>query len=50
MYFSTMDIVMTAIGVLALVGAAIAISAWRHAVRMEREFDKNSSTELPSVV
>ncbi|WP_173981466.1 hypothetical protein [Magnetospirillum sp. SS-4] len=37
MYFSTMDIVLAAIALLAVVGAAISISAWRHAVRLDRE-------------
>ncbi len=40
MFVSTIDVVLSAVGVLALVGAGISISAWRHAVRMEREFDK----------
>lgn len=50
MYFSTLDIVMAALGVFALVGAAIAFSAWRHAVKIEREADKAATGGLASAV
>ncbi len=50
MYFSTMDIVLAAIGVLALVGAAIALSAWRHAVKMEREMDRSTDAHPAALI
>ncbi len=40
MIFTTMDIVMAAVGILALLGAVISISAWRHAVKAERDDHK----------
>ncbi len=42
MIASTMDIVMVAVGVLAIVGFGISISAWRHAARVERELAKEA--------
>ncbi|WP_156612626.1 hypothetical protein [Paramagnetospirillum marisnigri] len=50
MYFTTMDIVMAALAVLALVGAAISLSAWRHAVRVEREDAKAADPNLASTI
>ena len=51
MHFTTMDIVMAAIGILALLGAVISISAWRHAVRAERDAERDANqTGLPSAV
>jgi hypothetical protein len=49
MIASTMDIVMAAIGVLAVVGLGISVSAWRHAARVEREMTKDDQTSLSSV-
>ncbi len=48
MIASTMDIVMAAIGVLAVVGLGISVSAWRHAVRVEREMAKDDQTGFSS--
>lgn len=50
MIASTMDIVMAAIGILAAVGLGISFSAWRHAVRIERELDKGDRGGIPSAV
>lgn len=50
MIVSTMDIVMTAIGVLAVTGIGISISAWRHAAKVERELTKSEENGLPSAV
>ena len=48
MIVSSMDIVMAAIGILAVAGAAISFSAWRHAAKMEREAAKPDG--LPSAI
>jgi hypothetical protein len=40
---SAMDIVMIAIGIFAVVGAGISFSAWRHAVKFERELDSGTT-------
>lgn len=50
MIVSTMDIVMAAIGILTVVGLGISISAWRHAVRVERELAKEDHGGVPSAV
>lgn len=51
MIASTMDIVMTAIGILTVVGFGISISAWRHAARVERELAKeDQQAGIPSAV
>lgn len=50
MIVSSMDIVMTAIGILAICGAVISFSAWRHAARMEREAGKPAGDGLASTV
>lgn len=50
MYFTTMDIVLSAIGLLALIGAAISFSAWRHAVRIDREAAQAANDGVPSTV
>ena len=47
MIVSSLHIVLAAIAVLVIAGAAISFSAWRHAARMERDADK---TGLPSAV
>jgi hypothetical protein len=48
MIVSSTDIVMAAIAILAVVGAAISFSAWRHAAKMEREATKSDG--LPSAI
>ncbi|CAA7612268.1 conserved hypothetical protein [Candidatus Terasakiella magnetica] len=50
MILSTTDIVMTAIGILAVAGIFISISAWRHVIRAEREADKAAEEGLTSAV
>jgi hypothetical protein len=50
MIVSTMDIVMAAIGVLTVAGLGISVSAWRHAVRVERELSKDDHGGIPSAV
>ena len=50
MYFSTMDIVLAAIGFLAFIGAAISFSAWRHAVRIDREAAEAENSGVTSTV
>ena len=50
MIMSTMDIVMAAIGILAVTGVGISISAWRHAAKVERETTKGDENGLPSAV
>ncbi len=50
MYFSTMDIVLVAIGILAVIGAAISFSAWRHAVRIDREAAEAENSGVTSTV
>ena len=50
MIVSSMDIVMAAIAILAIAGAAISFSAWRHAAKMEREIAKSETEGLPSAV
>lgn len=50
MIVSTMDIVMAAIGVLTIAGFGISISAWRHAIRVERELAKEDHAGIPSAV
>lgn len=50
MIMTTSDIVLAAVGVLAVIGVGISISAWRHAVRMEREMSKDDADGLASTV
>jgi len=50
MIMTTSDVVLSAISILAVVGIAISVSAWRHTVRMEREMDKHDDSGLPSPV
>lgn len=47
---STVDIVLIAIGILAFFGLGIAVSAWRHAARIERELAKDDQGGLPSAI
>jgi len=45
MIVSSLDIVMAAIGILAIAGGIISFSAWRYAAKVEREVDKSGQPE-----
>lgn len=50
MTMSSMDIVTIAIGIFAVAGIVISFSAWRHAVKVERELSKDSAEGVASAV